>query len=161
MTVSGGAGLNIANTRSLDEYRKLGLAQADLSAELTLAQARSVAPVIPRGVTAYGHLPLMSFRACPVRGADGCGACGGETSVRDRKGVDFPLLCEGRQYSRLYNSVPVYMGDRLDQLRGLDYYTLSFTVEPPALCDRILAAFPACSPPDFPYTRGLFYRGVQ
>ncbi len=161
MTVSGGAGLNIANTRSLDEYRKLGLAQADLSAELTLAQARSVAPVIPRGVTAYGHLPLMSFRACPVRGADGCGACGGETSVRDRKGVDFPLLCEGRQYSRLYNSVPVYMGDRLDQLRGLDYYTLSFTVEPPALCDRILAAFQAGSPPDFPYTRGLFYRGVQ
>lgn len=161
MAVSGGSGLNITNTRSLDAYRSLGIVEADLSVELTLAQARAVAPVVPRGVTAYGHLPLMSFRACPMRGASGCGDCTGETAIRDRKGVDFPLRCEGRQYSRLYNALPVYMGDRLDQLRGLEYYTLSFTVEPPALCDRILAAFQAGSAPDFPYTRGLFYRGVQ
>ncbi len=57
MTVSGGAGLNIANTRSLDELPETRPRAGRSLRRTDLAQARSVAPVIPRGVTATAICP--------------------------------------------------------------------------------------------------------
>ena len=70
----------------------------------------------------------------------------------------FPVRCEGRRYSVLYNSVPLYLGD--DRLEGLDFATLYFTQEPREACERVVRAFCRHEPLDEPRTRGLYRRDL-
>ncbi|MBQ3107549.1 MAG: U32 family peptidase, partial [Firmicutes bacterium] len=156
LAACGGHGLNILNSLSLEEYRKLGLADATISFELSMARIRRLTGGLRRGILAYGYLPLMKMRSCPARGQSGCGDCKGRTPVRDRKGETFTLLCRGKQYSELLNCVPLYIGDK--NYGGVDFLTLYFTTESREECSRILKLFRKKGEPDFPRTNGLYYR---
>ena len=68
---------------------------------------RALGGAIPRGIAAYGRLPLMHFRNCPVRAAEGCAKCRGSGELTDRKGIAFPVECHERRWSMLLNSVPL------------------------------------------------------
>ena len=70
----------------------------------------------------------------------------------------FPLLCDARRYATLFNSVPLYIGDK--RLDGLDFATLYFTIESPRECRAVLEAFERAAPPDFPRTTGQYFKGV-
>ena len=50
MTIHGGFGLNVFNSRSLDEYAALGIADSELSLELTLGQIAALGSAQPRGM---------------------------------------------------------------------------------------------------------------
>ena len=158
LRVHGGFGLNALNTAALDACGDMGAADVTLSFELPAREVRRLGGGLPRGLVAYGYLPLMYFRACPLQGPRGCGACPGEGALADRRGVRFPVRCEGRRYSVLYNSVPLYLGD--DRLEGLDFATLYFTQEPREACERVVRAFCRHEPLDEPRTRGLYRRDL-
>ena len=164
MTVHGGFSLNITNTAALGWWREFGLADAELSFELTAAQAAAVGDELPRGLVLYGHLPLMLCRNCPAANAPGgCKGCETPPNLRDRRGTDFPILCGGG-CSEILNSVPLYMADRLHDIRNQDFGVLRFTVENSVETEEILRIFLGLSPVEkFPekFTRGLYYRGVE
>ena len=123
---------------------------------------------------AYGRLPLMITENCLVQNHTGCrldrggpavpdGApCRSPHELRDRTGAAFPLLGAYGHRTEIQNSRPLYLADRpaYRQL-GLTFARLRFTTESPEECVRIFRAYREGQTPDFPFTRGLYERGVQ
>lgn len=159
-TLHGEFGLNIANEGCLQEYEKLGLADCLLSFELSLSRAKAVGGLLPRGLLIYGRLPLMVTRNCPIR-LSGCRDCKGFGTLTDRKKEVFEVRCSGRKYSEIFNSRPVYLADRMEELSGFDYGLLYFTSEDPKQVDRILREYTILHEPMEQITRGLYYRNVK
>ena len=153
-------GLNIANAGCLAEYERLGLSDCLLSFELPLARARAVGGTLPRGLLIYGKLPLMVTRNCPIR-LSGCKDCKGFGTLTDRKKEVFEVRCTGRRYSEIFNSKPVYLADKMDEVSGIDYGLLSFTSEGAKQVDRILLRYTQTHEPMENITRGLYYRNVK
>ena len=156
LAVHGGPTLNVTNTLSLEAYERMGLADTTLSFELPVKMGAKLSGIRPRGILAYGRLPLMQFRACPARGEKGCGGCAGRPELVDRKGVVFPMACHERRYTTLLNSVPLYLGDKA--LPPFDFVTLYFTTEDSAACRRIFESFRRGEAPWFDRTSGLAFR---
>ena len=153
-------GLNIANAGCLAEYERLGLSDCLLSFELPLARARAVGGTLPRGLLIYGKLPLMVTRNCPIR-LSGCKDCKGFGTLTDRKKEVFEVRCTGRRYSEIFNSKPVYLADKMEEVNGIDYGLLSFTSEGAKQVDRILLRYTQTHEPMENITRGLYYRNVK
>ena len=158
LTLHGASTLNLTNSAALEEYACLGLADSELSIELGLGQAKEMVRVMPVGLVAYGYLPLMYTRSCPIRGSKGCGSCKGRGVLTDRMGNQFTVDCVERRHSRLLNTVPLYLGDRMGDLKGLDFVTLYFTHESCEDCRRVLQAFYDGSSLGDKRTAGLYYR---
>jgi len=156
--VRGGASLNILNSAALEQYEALGLADATVSAELSMKGLRAMGGKLPRGILAYGYLPLMKLRACPARGDGGCGTCRGTAVMTDRIGERFTILCREKQYSELLNCVPLYIGDK--SIGGADFCTLYFTVESGVTCRHVTELFLRRGAPDFRRTGGLYFRDL-
>lgn len=161
MEVAGDYSLNILNSTALGEYEKLGLCRALLSFENSMKNARQMDSRLPVGVIGYGYLPVMTFRNCPARDGKGCGSCGGITQITDRLGNQFPLLCRSREYSQLFNPIPLYLGDRQETLAGLSFVTLYFTTESPRQCDQVLELWQNRSPYPGKRTGGLYFRELK
>ena len=155
MTVHGDFGLNILNSVSLAEYKKI-LADAVISPELQLDRIKSLRRSLPIGIISYGNLPLMNFRACPSRGVNGCGECDGHPTVTDRKNITFPLLCREKQYTTLLNSVPLYMP--LCELTGIDFAVIYFTTESISESKKIYKRIINGESPGGKITSGLYKR---
>jgi putative protease len=155
LRVHGGFGLNIANTQAAGFYEAQGLSSFTVSFELSMEKIRALGGDLPRGMVAYGHLPLMVYRNCPLRASIGCSACQGQGTLTDRKGIQFPVECGQKQYSRLLNSVPLHIAERDDP--G-DFRLLYFTREDKALCQQVIADFRRNRKAAFPRTGGLYYR---
>ena len=155
LKVHGGFGLNIANTQALAFYAEQGLSSAVVSFELSMERIRALSGSLARGVMAYGYLPLMRLRACPLRSANGC-TCGGAPYLTDRRGVRFPMECAQKRYSTLLNSVPLHIAER--NMRGLDYLVLYFTIESPKECLQVIGEFKTRQKSTRPRTGGLYYR---
>lgn len=153
-------GLNIANAGCLAEYERLGLSDCLLSFELSLARARAVGGTLPRGLLIYGKLPLMVTRNCPIR-LSGCKDCKGFGTLTDRKKEVFEVRCTGRRYSEIFNSKPVYLADKMNEVSGIDYGLLSFTTEGAKQVDRILLRYTQTHEAMENITRGLYYRNVK
>lgn len=157
--VHGGAGLNILNSHALAAYASLGLADATVSFELSMRRIGQLRGALKRGLIAYGYLPLMHLRACPARGVDGCGVCTGIHTLTDEKNQHFTMLCHGRRYQELLNSVPLYLGDK--PMAKVDFLTLRFTVESREAAQTVYGAFLRREAPDFRRTAGLYFRQLQ
>ena len=155
LAVHGGFGLNIANSRALAFYEEAGLASAAISFELPMGAIRALGGSLPRGVAAYGRLPLMRWRNCPVRANIGCEACGGRGELTDRRGVVFPVECGQKRMTTLLNSVPLDIAGRDDPA---DYRVLWFTRESAAECAAVTGRFLRDERTDDPHTGGLYYR---
>lgn len=154
--VHGGHGLNVINSVALSEYEKMGAEDITLSPELMMNFAGKIRSRTKKGVIGYGFLPLMRFRVCPAQGNNGCADCKGLTIVKDRLGIDFYILCSGRKYSSLLNSVPLYIGDKPHE--AVDFVTLYFTFEKQEKCKKIFEFFYNKKSPVMKKTGGLYYR---
>ncbi len=164
-------GLNISNTMALEQYRELGAREAVVSFELGLPRAKALGDALPYGILGYGYLPLMITRNCPIRNAlqqkgKGCGDCKQEFHpLTDRRGNKFMVSCQdGDGSAQLYNSVPLYLADRLPELEGFSFVTLYFTRETPEQVRRVTEAYFSGRPKEWAgleqITRGLYYRNV-
>lgn len=119
---------NINNSRCAEEIAR-HCVDFILSPELILPQIRDIGG--EKSVIVYGRTPLMLLEK-PV----------GAPSLRDRKGVSFPVLHEGGR-DLVFNCIPTYMADRKDQLKaaGVRNEHFIFTVEGKRESEAILEAY--------------------
>ena len=162
----GDFGLNITNVQSLIRLKEMGLESATLSIEMPMADCTAMSPVLPRGIFAYGRLPLMTVRNCPAAAENGCRSCRGFRVMYDRRRAPFLVDCGGKKDggrqsgAQIYNHLPLYLADRLDECRGLDFLTLYFTDESSDQAADILKEYQQKGRRDG-ITRGLYYRHVK
>ena len=149
--VFGDFGLNIFNSESAAMFNS-----PIISFEATLEQISKIS-VPDKGVIAYGRLPLMITRNCPIKNHLGCNNCTG--ILTDRKGFDFPVLCSKYPCVEILNSTVLYMGDRQNEINA-DFLHFYFTTETKSQVEKIISSFESGAPLYEKYTRGLYYRGV-
>lgn len=150
-------GLNVHNSESAQTIADLGASAVILSSEMTADNIASLASPIPKGIVAYGNIPLMLFKNCPIKNGGDCSDCKKKKTLTDRKGVEFPVRCR-MGYSELLNSVPLWLADK--NLYGIDFKLLYFTNESKERVREVINAYKNGSPADCPYTRGLLFRGT-
>jgi len=157
----GGCGLNIYNSLALEIYREQGLADAVVSFEASARDIAQLGGKLPRGIIGYGILPLMRLRSCPGRSEKGCGKCPGYTTLTDRLGKKFPVSCDGRRYSTLYNTLPLYVGEKDRRPKNVDFSVLYFTFETAEEARKIYRNYLKGVPAGIERTNGLYYRETK
>lgn len=156
----GGFTLNVANNVSVNAYEELGLKSVTISPELALQNINNMAGEYAQtGILAYGHLPLMLTRACPLRNARNCAQCKQEGYLIDRKNAAFFVHCADGA-SHIYNPIPLYMADRLQEV-NCDFITLYFVQETQEQVEEIWHLFKQKKPFEKLFTRGLYYKGAM
>lgn len=162
----GDFGLNLFNSRAMNLARRLGLASATVSFEMTLPQIRDLSKAVPTEAIVYGRLPLMITENCLIRNRAGrCSCQTGAMRLMDRKGAEFPVVRDGDTCrSVVLNGKKLYWLDRLPDWQNLGLYALRllFTTENPREVDQVLQAWrigAAFDPGSA--TRGLYLRGVE
>jgi putative protease len=194
LRLAGDIPLNIFNTNSFLEAAGFGLESAALSAELTLQQAACIGKAVKAGsgssvvpeAAVYGRLPLMISEYCPVgsiaggfsAGSKCSAACtGGDYSMRDRKGSEFPVLCDRSDCrSTILNSDILFVPEVVKALAdaGIGLLRMYIWDEGPeqvrelvklykaALFDNNVrtSGFKAAMPNEGRYTKGHYFRGV-
>lgn len=155
-SVYGGAYMNVINPLSLSQYEKMGVFDMTLSVETNSGDFNCFGNDCRIGIISYGFLPLMQFRVCPVKAHLGCEKCGGKAEITDRLNNKFPILCKGKFVSML-NTVPLALSDKK---MNVDFQTLYFTKESPKTVASVLKSFLLETEPDYPHTKGLYFRKV-
>ncbi len=157
--VIGAMGLNVNNNETLNTLKQIGVDIAMLSAEISLKEINHINSDIPIGIFAYGKLPLMLTRNCPIKNGKTCAECDKKSTLVDRKGIEFTVMCRAG-YSELLNSAPLYMGDRLDEIPNVDYLLFYFTNETVDEVNDIIDMYNRGEKPIGDYTRNLYYRDL-
>ncbi len=152
--------LNVFNSLSVDECEKTGIKEITVSNELNLKQISSLKGKVRRGVVSYGRQALMLTRNCPIRNGKTCAECKKQSFLTDRKGIRFPVRCVNG-CSVMFNSVPLYMADRQDDIKNVDFQMLYFTVESKDEVSEIINSYKTKKAPLGGFTRGLLYKGVE
>lgn len=151
--VFGDIGLNVFNSVSADM-----IDNPILSPELTVAQINNI-KTAGKGFIAYGRIPLMLSRNCPVKNNIGCERCRKNGGLTDRKGKTFPVVCSPYPCVEVLNSVPIYMAERMNEVNA-DFAHFYFSKETSEQVKEIISLYENKSKAPFDYTRGLYYRGV-
>ncbi len=152
--------LNILNSLSTDEAKALKVSEMIISCECGLELANKMSAPIKKGVFVYGRIPLMLTRNCPIKNGKTCDECKRQSNIVDRKGISFPIRCN-MGYSEILNSRPVYMADRLNEIKNNDFIFLYFTTESKEESLDIINSYYEEKSPTGEFTRGLLYRGVE
>ena len=148
----GDFGLNIFNSETARLFNS-----PIISFEATLEQINSV-DAKDKGIIAYGTLPLMLTRNCPIKNHIGCQNCTGR--LTDRKGFEFKVKCSPYPCVEIFNPLPLYMADRQREI-NCDFLHFYFTDESKKQVEEIINNFENGTKLDKKYTRGLYYRGVE
>lgn len=149
--------LNVFNADTARVLYSLGADAVTPSPELPLGAMRALPG--PKSVIVYGRLPLMLTLRCAISdGGSSCrfsqkGGYAGEarkdrlclSSLKDRTGTAFPLVGMYDCTNVLYNSVPLWMGDRQNVLHSLQAgrWHFLFTTETKDEVRKILSDFAA------------------
>ena len=152
-TVFGDFGLNVFNSVSADMIEN-----PILSPELTVSQINNI-NAKGKGFIAYGNIPLMLTRNCPVKNSIGCEKCRKNGGLTDRKGVIFPVVCSPYPCVEVLNSVPIYLAERMAEFHA-DFAHFYFSKESREQVEKIISLYENGAKAPFDYTRGLYYRGV-
>ncbi len=154
-------GFNVTNRQTIEVLKENGAAAILLSPELSFLQTEfAKSSDIPCGLITYGRMPLMLTRNCPYKSAGGrCFECKAKHLV-DRKGAQFPFVCDNG-CTELLNSVPTYWADKPSEIPQHTFEMLQFTIESPDEIQTILKMHDQHKTPDFPFTRGMYRKGVE
>ena len=151
-------GLNIFNSESVTKAEEWGVKAVTLSYELSIEEGKFKSD-LPLGIIAYGKVPLMTFKNCPLKNGKTCEECDKQGVLTDRMGIEFPVRCR-MGYSEMLNSVPLWLADRKKELSHLDFLTLYFTDESKERVTEVINAYKKGLSTDIKYTRGLYYKGT-
>lgn len=152
------SGLNFLNSESAAAVYAMGAEGIVLSSEILLSDAARLNSPVPKGITAYGKVPLMLFRNCPLKNGRDCSGCPGGGTLTDRRNVSFRVRCR-MGYCELLNSVPVWLADRKDELSAADFAVLYFTDESKRRAAQVIRLYLEGGACPEEYTRGLYFRG--
>ena len=130
-----------------------------LSVELTQSQIENIKTDKPIGIYAYGKLPLMLLKNCPIKSNNGCKNC--DHIITDRKNIEFKIYCEDG-IAKLINNRPIYLADKKKFINSLDFVILDFTDEISTEVEKIISDYENLSniESNSAYTRGLYFKGV-
>lgn len=167
--VLGGYRMNVLNSLSAKACSDFGFWDVTLSFEGTAAALAEISSSRPVGIVAYGRLPLMLTRRCPIADGkpcerknalcredgreDGCKEC-----IKDRHGNDIPVLCGGNSVE-LLNPDTLVLSDKPEVLRKFDFAVLKFTTE--TNIGDIMRMYKSGAKPEGQFTRGLYFRGAE
>ena len=157
--VFGDTGLNVFNSKTAAALKNNGAFAVTVSPELKLGES-AFKTELKKGIVAYGNIPLMIFKNCPLKNGRSCDGCDKNGFLTDRQGVKFPVRCR-MGYSELLNSVPIWLADRMDELSHCDFITLYFTRETKQEAEKVIYSYKNNLPCNSEFTRGLYYRGVM
>ncbi|MBR5089502.1 MAG: U32 family peptidase [Ruminiclostridium sp.] len=157
-TVCGGNRLNVTNSMTMRFFAEQGLSDIIVSPELTVQRINSLDKPVPTGFLAYGYLPLMLCRRCPVHDGKPCGRENCGERLTDRMGNKMSVICSENTVEIL-NSNVLMLGGRLGEFRT-DFAVLRFTVEKDV--KSVVKLYSENREEKSPkLTRGLYYRGVE
>lgn len=168
MNIHGGFGLNVFNSRALDESACMGLIDNELSYELTLNQAAALESSQPRGLIIRGRIPMMLTRNCPAaaspKGCSGIAKEGGICGIIDRTGKELPVICRSG-CSEIFNpvmmSVVENVAGKSSHTLSLDWVTLRFTDEDDEQCSAVINEYTSGNiRREAGITAGLYFKGV-
>ena len=154
-----GFGMNIYNSISLSEIESLGAKDCLVSCEAQMNEISRLGGDIPRGIMIYGKIPLMMTRNCPVKNKLTCNECGMQSYLVDRMGIEFPVICKNGA-SFILNSRPLWVADKKNEMRNLDFGLAYFTNENKSECRDIIKMCIDGNSPSGEFTRGLYFRNV-
>lgn len=158
MLLHGGLRLNIANSAAADFFADQGFEDIVLSCELTAKRIRALSCKIPFGIAAYGRLPLMITRRCPINNGKPCNNgrnCG--KYLEDRKGEKIRTFCSNTV--ELLNPNILTVANRLSDFPTVNFFIMRFTDEKNV--GNALDSFIKGEKSDGNVTAGLYYRGVE
>lgn len=161
----GGYRMNVLNSLSAKVCSDFGFWDITLSFEGKAAELADINSPRPTGIVAYGRLPLMLTRRCPIANGKPCGrknvlnggeSCGGH--LKDRQGNDIPVLCGGNCVE-LLNPDTLILSDKPELLQKFDFAVLKFTTETDV--GAVLRMYQNRKKPEGKLTRGLYFRGAE
>ena len=146
--------LNVFNSKTAEVARDMGAEFSILSPELTAAQIRDI-HAENKSAIVYGRIPLMTLCRCAISdGGKNCKRGGGgiigkksdsfcQSEIKDRKGVTFPIISLPDCTNIVYNSVPIYMADKQEELdrMGITHRHFVFTTETKEECREIIRRY--------------------
>lgn len=124
-TVHAGFGMNLANSWSLQWAKDYGIADAEVSIELSQKQIVRLNKSIPVGMIRYGYLPLMISRNAPAGNNESCKK---EQFLQDRKNEKFRVET-GDNYTEIFNCVPIFMPQEKNNKSEPVFNIIRFSVE--------------------------------
>lgn len=157
--IIGATGLNVCNNESLAALEQIGMKASVLSSEISLIDSEKVKTSLKKGIFAYGRLPLMLLRNCPLKNGRSCDKCDKKGCLEDRINKRFPIVCRNG-YSELLNSAPLYLADKLNEIKDIDFMLLYFTDETCSECEKIIGEYTFGGTPRGEFTRGLYYKNL-
>ncbi len=156
--IHGGNRLNCTNSETVKFFAEQGMTDIIVSPELTVQRINALEKPITTGFLAYGKLPLMLTRRCPIKDGKPCGKPNCGRKLKDRKGNDIDVICSDNAVE-LLNSDTLILCDKMNDFR-VDFAVLRFTVERDIM--PVIKMYSQHKKPDVPkLTRGLYYRGVE
>ena len=126
---------NAFNRPCVEYLMKTGTKNLVISPELNLAQAKDFKGYL---VVAYGKLPLMTTHKCILKDTVGCDKCKGY--MTDRQGAKFFACGIYGHRNIIYNSVPIYMADKQNDISDFSYHFI-FSDEPRDKCYEIIESY--------------------
>lgn len=155
----GGVRLNCTNSETVHILSEYEQKDVIVSEELTVERLNRLEKPIPLGFVAYGYLPLMITRRCPIKNGKPCGTECCRKGITDRGGRRLEVICE-KNYVEILNSDVLMLSDKLERFTNMDFAVLKFTVENDinGIISRYVTgeAFESNG-----FTRGLYFRGVN
>lgn len=151
--------MNVFNTYSCNFYKDQNTDTITLSTELTLKQIKPLTSVVDCECVIYGKLPMMITENCMIKTSVGCKHGG---YIYDRTNEKFLIKCLPGCRNEIYNSKPIIMSDKLDDLKiaGIRYGRLNFVDESADDCIKIYNSYKNGEKINTEFTRGKFYKGV-
>lgn len=162
--------MNVYNSLTANELCELK--RVTLSPELNLYEIGEVTAHtkdVEAEIIAYGRIPLMIMKNCPIKALGRCQNGKDIYSLRDRKNIEFPVVCAEGCRAVLLNSKPIFTADMIEDIIKVnaDYIRLDFTTETPEECSDIAKKYiralkgEKIEPmEENSFTRGHFRRGV-
>lgn len=126
---------NVFNALCVDFLYNQGAESVILSPELTLPQINDLKG---NSVIVYGKIPVMTTHKCVLKDTVGCEKCNGY--LQDRQNASFYVEGIFGHRNIIYNSVPIYMADRMDKLKDFSHHFI-FTSETKRECCDIIEAY--------------------
>ena len=152
------------NQESRKFWKEKGVFEFTAPVELTERELQDLR-VKDGEVIVYGYLPMMVSAGCIQKTTRGCQKKSGQTTITDRYRNPFVVKNECDYcYNILYNYVPLYLGDRMEEVYQIDpgRIRLMFTTERQQEVRQILSAyFEGKELPEGTYTRGHWKRGIK
>lgn len=170
--------LNVYNSHTINEFSSLKC--VTLSPELNMREIADITAHadVETEIIAYGRIPLMLMRNCPAAAMGNCGHGRQIYSLRDRKNMEFPIVCTDRESigcrngsckAVLLNSKPIFTADIMENIKKLkiNCIRLNFTVEKSEQCVKIVSVYKNAlegkktdALEENSFTRGHLRRGV-